>query len=70
MVARILIGAIVVYQKAISPLLPAACRYTPTCSQYAKDAVNKYGAGKGSWLAVRRLLRCHPWGGHGHDPVP
>lgn len=70
MVARILIGAIVVYQKAISPLLPAACRYTPTCSQYAKEAVKKYGAGKGSWLAARRILRCHPWGGHGHDPVP
>lgn len=70
MVARILIGAIVVYQKAISPLLPAACRYTPTCSQYAKEAVNTYGAMKGSWLAARRILRCHPWGGHGHDPVP
>ena len=70
MVARILIGAIVVYQRAISPVLPAACRYTPTCSQYAKEAVQKYGAVKGSWLATRRLLRCHPWGGHGHDPVP
>ena len=70
MVARILIGAIVVYQKAISPLLPAACRYTPSCSQYAKEAVQKYGAVKGSWLATRRLLRCHPWGGHGHDPGP
>ena len=70
MVARILIGAIVVYQKAISPVLPAACRYTPSCSQYAKEAVQKYGALKGSWLATRRLLRCHPWGGHGHDPVP
>jgi putative membrane protein insertion efficiency factor len=70
MVARILIGAIVVYQKAISPVLPAACRYTPSCSQYAKEAVQKYGAVKGSWLATRRLLRCHPWGGHGHDPVP
>jgi uncharacterized protein len=70
MLARILIGAIVVYQKAISPVLPAACRYTPSCSQYAKEAVQKYGAVKGSWLATRRLLRCHPWGGHGHDPVP
>lgn len=70
MVARILIGAIVVYQKAISPILPAACRYTPTCSQYAKEAVQKHGAVKGGWLATRRLLRCHPWGGHGHDPVP
>ena len=70
MVARILIGAIVVYQKAVSPLLPASCRYNPTCSQYAKEAVQKYGSVKGSWLATRRLLRCHPWGGHGHDPVP
>ena len=70
MVARILIGLIVVYQKAISPLLPASCRYTPSCSQYARDAVGKYGAIKGSWLAMRRLSRCHPWGGHGYDPVP
>jgi len=70
MVPRFLIGLITVYQKAISPWLPSACRYTPTCSQYAQEALRKYGAVKGSGLAARRLLRCHPWGGHGHDPVP
>jgi len=70
MLARVLIGMIRVYQKVISPVLPAACRYTPTCSQYARQALDKYGAFKGSWLAARRILRCHPWGGHGYDPVP
>lgn len=70
MVARALVALIGVYRVAISPLLPAACRYTPTCSDYAQQALRKYGAIKGSWLAARRLLRCHPWGGHGHDPVP
>ncbi len=70
MLARILIGMIRVYQKVISPVLPAACRYTPTCSQYAREALAKYGAFKGGWLAARRILRCHPWGGHGYDPVP
>jgi putative membrane protein insertion efficiency factor len=70
MVARALIALVGVYRVAISPLLPAACRYTPTCSDYAQQALRKYGAIKGSWLALRRLLRCHPWGGHGHDPVP
>lgn len=70
MVARVLIGLIKVYQKTISPFTPAACRYTPTCSQYAEEALRKHGALKGSWLATRRILRCHPWGGHGYDPVP
>ena len=70
MVSRLLIGIIAVYQKAISPILPAACRYTPTCSQYARDALRKHGTVKGSWLAARRIVRCHPWGGHGYDPVP
>lgn len=70
MVSRFLIGSIAVYQKVISPFLPAACRYTPTCSQYAQDALRKHGTMKGSWLAARRILRCHPWGGHGYDPVP
>lgn len=70
MVARALIGLIGVYRIAISPLLPGACRYTPTCSDYAQQALRKYGAVKGSWLATRRLLRCHPWGGFGEDPVP
>ncbi len=58
------------YQVCISPLLPPACRYTPTCSQYALEAFRKYGPFKGGWLTLRRLLRCHPWGGSGYDPVP
>jgi len=58
------------YRAVISPIKPATCRYTPTCSQYAIDAVRKYGIFKGGWLALRRLLRCHPWGGSGYDPVP
>ncbi|MFR9620995.1 MAG: membrane protein insertion efficiency factor YidD [Rikenellaceae bacterium] len=61
---------ILIYRKAISPLLPPMCRYTPTCSQYALEALRKHGLLKGLWLTVKRLLRCHPWGGHGHDPVP
>jgi uncharacterized protein len=68
--ARVLLVLIRGYQVGISPFLPPSCRYTPTCSQYAADAVRKYGAARGSWLAARRLLRCHPWGGSGHDPVP
>ncbi|OJU73925.1 MAG: membrane protein insertion efficiency factor YidD [Bacteroidetes bacterium 47-18] len=58
------------YQKFISPLLPASCRYTPTCSQYGVEAITKYGAFKGGWLTFKRILSCNPWGGHGHDPVP
>ena len=70
MAARFLLVLIKGYQRFVSPALPAACRYTPTCSAYAAEAVQKYGAIKGSWLAARRLLRCQPWGGHGYDPVP
>jgi hypothetical protein len=58
------------YQLAISPILPSACRYTPTCSHYGLQAIRKYGIFKGGWLTFRRISRCHPWGGHGHDPVP
>lgn len=58
------------YQVVISPLLAPRCRYIPTCSQYALDAVHEYGAYQGSWLAFRRICRCHPWGGSGYDPVP
>ena len=58
------------YQRFISPYLPNSCRYTPTCSQYAVEALKKYGLFKGGWLALRRILRCHPWGGSGYDPVP
>jgi len=65
-----LIALIRVYQWGISPLLGPKCRYTPTCSQYAVEALRKHGLLKGSWLAIRRIARCHPWGGHGIDPVP
>lgn len=70
MVSRVLLGVIRQYQRFLSPVLPKACRYTPTCSVYAQEAIARYGAGKGSWLALRRLLRCNPFGGHGYDPVP
>ena len=58
------------YQKAISPLFPACCRFTPTCSQYALEAVEKYGVLKGSFLAFKRILRCNPYSKGGYDPVP
>ena len=63
-------GLIRLYQLFISPLLLPSCRYLPTCSAYAAEAVATHGALKGAALAVRRLLRCHPWGGSGYDPVP
>ena len=58
------------YQVCISPLKQPSCRFTPTCSQYALEAFRKHGPFKGLYLTVRRILRCHPWGGHGYDPVP
>ena len=58
------------YRRFISPLLGPNCRYTPTCSQYAMDAINEWGVIRGGWLATKRIVSCHPWGGHGHDPVP
>jgi len=61
---------IVVYQKVLSPFLPPMCRYTPTCSHYGMEAINKYGPWKGGVLTIKRIMSCHPWGGHGHDPVP
>ena len=58
------------YRKFISPLTPPSCRFTPTCSEYAIEAITKYGPFKGTWLAIRRVLRCRPGGGSGYDPVP
>jgi len=58
------------YQYIISPIFPASCRYTPTCSSYMLDALKEWGVLKGTYLGLKRILSCHPWGGHGHDPVP
>lgn len=58
------------YKACISPMLPASCRFTPSCSTYALQAIMKHGIFRGSWLAVKRIMRCHPWGGSGYDPVP
>lgn len=70
MVAKLMLLLIRFYQYGISPLLPPRCRYTPTCSQYAVQAIRKHGTLKGGWLTAKRIARCHPWGGCGHDPVP
>lgn len=64
------IGLIRFYQLFISPFTPSACRFTPTCSQYALEALQRHGFFRGMYLSVRRILRCHPWGGSGHDDVP
>ena len=58
------------YKGALSPLTPPSCRFTPSCSTYALEAIRKHGPFKGLYLALRRILRCHPWGGSGYDPVP
>ena len=67
---RILIAIVRGYKKFISPLLPPSCRFTPTCSEYAMEAIGRFGPIKGSWLAARRIARCHPLHPGGHDPVP
>ena len=68
--ARIMIGIIRGYQGAVSAFRTSPCRYLPTCSEYARVAIETHGPWRGGWLGVRRLARCHPWGGHGFDPVP
>ena len=65
-----LIVPIKLYQILLSPLIGPSCRFTPTCSNYAIEAINKYGPFKGLWLAIKRISKCHPWGDSGHDPVP
>ena len=73
-ISMVLVGVlllpIIFYQRCISPFTPPSCRFTPTCSEYAKQALRKHGPIKGLWLAIRRILRGHPWGGSGYDPVP
>jgi putative membrane protein insertion efficiency factor len=70
MIARLLVLIARAWQLGPSRVLPPSCRYAPSCSAYAIQAITKYGAIKGSWLAGKRLMRCHPWGGSGYDPVP
>lgn len=70
MFRKLFILPIRLYQVTLSPLLGANCRYVPSCSQYMIDAIEEWGPLKGIWLGMRRISRCHPWGGHGHDPVP
>ena len=70
LITWVFIFLIRVYKGVISPILPARCRYTPTCSEYGLQAIQKYGPFKGGWLTLKRIGSCHPWGGHGHDPIP
>ncbi len=70
LLSTLMLALIAIYRTCISPFTPPACRYTPTCSQYAQEAIRKYGPFKGGWLAFKRILRCNPWGGSGYDPVP
>lgn len=70
MITRAVLAVLGFYRSAISPALPPSCRYTPTCSAYAVQAIERFGLWRGGWLALRRLLRCHPFHAGGHDPVP
>lgn len=67
---KLAISFVRVYQKAISPYLPSGCRYLPKCSEYCAEAIDQYGVLQGTWLTIRRLMRCHPLGRRGYDPVP
>ncbi|MEP6646776.1 MAG: membrane protein insertion efficiency factor YidD [Saprospiraceae bacterium] len=70
MISKLLIALVRLYQVLLSPLIGRGCRYTPSCSQYMIDAIKEWGPLKGTWYGVKRIGRCHPWGGHGYDPVP
>jgi len=70
LIGKLLIAFIRLYQGMVSPLLPGSCRFVPTCSEYGVQALRKHGPWRGGWLTMKRFLSCHPWGGHGHDPVP
>lgn len=70
LLGKLLVGLIRIYQWIISPLIPPACRYTPTCSCYGIEAIKKHGPFKGGYLTLKRFLSCNPWGGSGYDPVP
>tara|TARA_B100000927_G_scaffold43178_1_gene30640 strand:+ start:3947 stop:4162 length:216 start_codon:yes stop_codon:yes gene_type:complete len=68
-IRKLFILPIILYQKTLSPFFPSSCRFTPTCSEYSKQSILKYGLFKGSYLGVKRILKCHPWGKSGYDPV-
>lgn len=68
--ARLACAVIAVYRYGLSPALPPSCRFQPSCSAYASEAIRRFGVGRGGWLAVKRIARCHPWGACGEDPVP
>tara|TARA_B100000900_G_scaffold251735_1_gene214515 strand:+ start:199 stop:414 length:216 start_codon:yes stop_codon:yes gene_type:complete len=68
-IRKLFILPIILYQKTLSPFFPSSCRFTPTCSEYSKQSILKYGLFKGSYLGFKRILKCHPWGKSGYDPV-
>lgn len=70
LISGLFLAIIKFYQWGLSPLIGPACRYQPTCSRYTAEAIRKYGPWKGSIIGIKRISRCHPWGGHGYDPVP
>jgi len=69
-IQAIFIFPVKIYQWVISPILPSSCRYNPTCSHYMIEAIKEWGVIRGSWMGIKRIASCHPWGGQGHDPVP